>query len=90
MPLTTNGSVYFRDVRGLIIEKSTFKGRLLSEYLKSFNLMADIVDSETEALDDLTKQSYRPLGTYREAKQRCRRTTASYSFAFIQCNHRAF
>ena len=60
----SNASVYFRDVRGLIVEKSIFKGRLLSAYLESFNLKADIVSSEKEALDKLRYAAEKEMNPY--------------------------
>lgn len=47
-------SVYFRNIRVLVVEKSSFYTSLLGNYLRSFNIAAEFAASEARALELLT------------------------------------
>lgn len=44
-------SVYFKNIRVLVIEKSIFHTNLLKEYLSAFNIIAEFVRTDTHALE---------------------------------------
>lgn len=44
-------SVYFKNIRALVIEKSVVHSNLLKEYLNSFNIVSEFVKTEERALE---------------------------------------
>jgi len=50
-------SVYFQSIRVLVVEKSAFYRNLLSDYLNSFNMVAEFASSEARAIELMEKVS---------------------------------
>lgn len=48
-----NASIYFKNIRVLVIEKSIFHTNLLKEYLSAFNIVAEFVRTDKHALEIL-------------------------------------
>ncbi len=50
-------SIYFQNIRVLVVEKNFFYSTLLKDYLNSFNLVADFAQTEERALEILESAS---------------------------------
>ncbi len=50
-------TVFFQDIRVLVVEKSTFYSDLIGKYLSSFNIAAEFASSEAGAMEQLTRES---------------------------------
>lgn len=57
-------SVYFQNIRVLVIEKNGFYRNLLSDYLKSFNMVAEFAPSESRAMELMEKVSMEDGASY--------------------------
>ncbi|NTV90871.1 MAG: response regulator [Clostridiales bacterium] len=56
-----NASIYFQNIRVLVLEKNVFYMNLLKDYLESFSMIAEFVQSEAAAIR-LMEEACRPGG----------------------------
>jgi len=59
-----DASVYFQNIRVLVVEKSVFYRTLLRDYLNSFNMVAEFAPSEARAIELMEKVSMEDGKTY--------------------------
>lgn len=57
-------SVYFQNIRVLVVEKNAFYRNLLRDYLNSFNMVAEFAPSEARALELIEKVSMEDEASY--------------------------